>query len=556
MPKFRKFMSACFGYGALVYLLAGIPLLSFVLRMNAQTGTMASAGRTLTLPDTLVLLMVKAIFLSATVVGSVNAIAWWTLKNRKRGARLWALAASVSYLLVSALQVIDDRYLLAHGQSGHPPVYFEMLALQMFLGLGGLAAFGPGYSEAAVTAESEPPQRVRGDGTHKALDAVALILQIGGTIALISVYTRWAYEHDLPFAHGWEAGIQWAVVIASATLIHESAHALVGVALGMKLRAFIIGPFQFRVVAGHWTFEFRPTQVLAFSGAAGLVPVDPDQSRWNEVAMIGAGPFANLISGAVAAALAYSAENYPWWSFWEYFALFATVSLVAGFVNLIPLQPSGLYSDGARIVQLFGHSPAADFTRVVQCVSSTLVSPRRPRDYDVAAIERASAYFKTGKQALLLRVWKCSCLLDRGDWASSSEALAEAERIYRESATDIPADLHTGFIIKGMALGRDRAYLREWWNSMEAKKPKTFDQDYWLAKSAFHWAENNISAAREAWKIGYAYLEKLPDAGTYNYDRDRYARVKEILDDPSSAIAVDNHLIAALSDTGLQPTPA
>jgi hypothetical protein len=375
-------------------------------------------------------------------------------------------------------------------------------------------------------------------------------MQLGGTLTLISFYTRWGYDHDLPNSHGLEAWIQWIVVIAAVTLIHESAHALFGVALGMKLRAFIIGPFQWRVIEGRWTFSFRPTQILAFSGAAGLTSVDPDQSRWNEVVMIAAGPFANVVTGTVAAALAYSAEDHSWWSYWEYFALFATVSLVAGIVNLIPLQPSGLYSDGARIVQLFRHSPAADFSRVVRCVSSTLVSPRRPRDYDLAAIERASAYFNAGQEALLLRVWKCSCCLDRGELASASEALTEAERIYHESAADISPDLHTGFIIKGITLGRDRPYILEWWNSMEAKKPKNFDQDYWLAKSVFHWPENNISAAREAWNTGHAYCEKLPDFGTYNYDRDRYAYIKGIL--------VDEGIYSktALADPGLQPSPA
>ena len=554
MPKFRKFMSSCFGYGALIYLFAGVPLLPLLLRTNTQIDAMTRAGRTFSANDRVVLLMVKAIFLSATIVGLVNAVAWWRLKNRKRGSKPWAIAASLSYLLVSSVQVVDLTYLQAHRHSGRPPAILLILAMQMFLGFGGLAAFGPGFSEADLDAGPRLPPRIRGDGTHKVLDTVALVLQFAGTIALINLYTRWGWHRGLPFAHGLEAWIQWAIVIAAATLIHESAHSAVGIALGMKLRVFIIGPFQFRVVGGHWKFEFRPTQLLAFSGAAGLVSVDPDESRWNEVAVIAAGPFANLLTGAVAAAIAYSAEDYAWWSFWEYFALFATVSLVAGIVNLIPLQPSGLYSDGARLVQLFRHSPVADFSRVVRNVSSTTVSARRPRDYDLTAIERAAPHFTTGKEALLLRVWKCSCLLDRGEFADASHALTEAERIYSESASDIPPELHTGFIIKGIALGRDRHYILEWWNSMEAKKPKNFDQDYWLAKSAFHWAENNISSAREAWNTGHAYCEKLPDFGTYNYDRDRYVCIKEILDNPS--VAVGNRSKTFLADADIETTPA
>lgn len=248
--------------------------------------------------------------------------------------------------------------------------------------------------------------------------------------------------------------------------------------------------------------------------------------------MIAAGPLANLLTGSVAAALAYSAEGASWEPYWEYFAMFATVSLVAGVVNLIPFRPESLYSDGARIVQLFRHSPAADYHRVLKTVTCTLVSARRPRDYDIEAIQRASTHFTAGHQALLLRLFATSYYFEHDSPAEASAALAEAERIYRESASDAPTDLHTSFLIKGAILGRSPAWLREWWHSMEQKKPTNLNQDYWLAKAVFHWADNNAAAAREAYNTGAAYLAKLPDAGTYNYDRDCYARIEGLLDKP------------------------
>src|SRR6185437_16080629 len=137
------------------------------------------------------------------------------------------------------------------------------------------------------------------------------------------------------------------------------------------------GPFRFQIIEGRWTFKFNPAQMLAFSGAAGLVPVDPDQSRWNEITMIAAGPFANLFTGAVAAAFAYSAAASPWRPFWDWFALFASLSLVIGIVNLLPFRLGiGMYSDGASILHLFGTSATADYRRAAATVSSTLVSPR------------------------------------------------------------------------------------------------------------------------------------------------------------------------------------
>jgi hypothetical protein len=69
--------------------------------------------------------------------------------------------------------------------------------------------------------------------------------------------------------------------------------------------------------------------------------------------------------------------------------------------------------------------------------------------------------------------------------------------------------------------------------------------------------KNNLPAAREAWNTGHAYCEKLPDFGTYNYDRDRYRRIREILDDQSGAVeAAEDHSMMPIADPGLQPYPA
>ena len=54
--------------------------------------------------------------------------------------------------------------------------------------------------------------------------------------------------------------------------LHEFGHSFVGLLLGMKLRAFVVGPFQWRIREGKWEFRFEPRQILATSGATGIVP--------------------------------------------------------------------------------------------------------------------------------------------------------------------------------------------------------------------------------------------------------------------------------------------
>lgn len=530
MVRFRKIMLGCFGYAALAYLAAGIPPILFLIKALASPGKLMKTARMLPLTGTSLLLVAAVFFFLPGVLGLTSAIAWWKLKTGRPGAKRWAISASLLFLAASAILIAAEAFLNRYSHGGHSPFGFVVVSVQMLLGFGGLIAFGEAESVRSVAPSPSSPG-VPGDCTSRAFDALVLVLEIGGMLALVDVCERWGWQQGLPVAHGSEWWIQWTAVIVSVVLIHESAHALFGLALGMKLRAFVVGPFQFQVVEGRWTFEFRITQLLAFSGAAGLVPVDPDQSRWNEVTMIAAGPVANLLTGAAAAAFAYTAPVSPWRPFWRLFALFAVVSLVGGVINLLPFRFGDAYSDGANILHLFGSSPAADFRRAHRAVVSTLVSPRRPRDYNIEAIHRASAHLNSGKPALLLRLWAMAYYIDTGAINDAVSALAQAEQIYGESASDIPARLHTVFVINSILLRRDSAAARQWWQRMQDKEPERLNGDYWLAKCAFHWAEGDITAAQESFRNGKAHVDKLPATGAYNFDRDDYRRMEAIFND-------------------------
>jgi hypothetical protein len=212
--------------------------------------------------------------------------------------------------------------------------------------------------------------------------------------------------------------------------------------------------------------------------------------------------------------------------------LFASLSLVTGIVNLLPFRLGiGMYSDGASILHLLGTSAAADYRRAAATVSSTLVSPRRPRDFDIAAIHRASFQINAGQRALLLRLWAMHYYQDVGAIREASAALAEAERIYADSASDIPARLHTPFVIGCAILRRDAARVRHWWQQMQRKLDRQ-NGDYWLARCAFHWAEGDVAAARESFEKGKDYVSKLPNTGVYEFDRDLYSEMESVLSGP------------------------
>ena len=323
--------------------------------------------------------------------------------------------------------------------------------------------------------------------------------------------------------------LQITLVLLFTTALHELGHTAVGLALGMKLRAFIVGPFHWRIRRGRWTFKFLVGKVLLGGGAAGLVPTRTHQSRWHEIGMIAGGPLASLLTGLTFGALALTAPGHSYQGAWRLFALISTIGLLDFVVNLIPLRPEGLYSDGARICQLLKGGAWADLHRAISVVASTAVTPLRPRDYDMDAILRAQQSFTTGRHVVLLRLFASSYYLDRGDTRSAAAAMEDAEAAYRASPFDLPAGLHATFVFGHAYLRRDAVAARDRWERMETKKPDHLGVEYWLAKTTLLSIENRPEEAQEAWAAGEAIARDLPATGDDDFDRSRFAMVGQAL---------------------------
>jgi hypothetical protein len=317
------------------------------------------------------------------------------------------IAASIGMLLFSAPQLAVMYYLLRYWPAIHGGHRFVgdiaiLCAVTVAIGIAGLVAFGS--REAAVQRRQViHPPRVAGDGTSGWMDTFSVIVGVAGYLAGMRWWILWAWGHHLPPRHG--SLVQIALVLLLTTTLHEIGHTAVGLAVGMKLRAFIVGPFQWRVRGGRWAFKFLPGKVLSGGGAAGLVPTRTGQSRWNEIGMIAGGPLASLVTGLTFGALALIAPGHSYEGAWRFFALTSTIALLDFVVNLIPLRPEGLYSDGARIYQLMKGGAWADLHRALSVVASTAVTPLRPRDYDMDAILRAQQSFTTGRHGMLLRLF-------------------------------------------------------------------------------------------------------------------------------------------------------
>jgi hypothetical protein len=508
MKELRKFLGLLFGFTA--FSLAAT-MLSPIIRATHGSGLVQHV--------LLSSLNIGTIFLIACSI--LNGMACWAVLMNSRRARVLGIAASITPLAVmAALIVVALTY-------RSPIPFFGLVWITLGLAVAGLIAFIPRNSTAQVA--EEPPIPIKGDGTtawvNKSIWIIGIVLFFYG----IDWWYRWGSLHNLAKV-GWASSLfQCVIAELLIVLLHELGHTLTGLALGMKLRAFIIGPFQWHMREGKWEFQFRPTSFLSTGGATALVPADPHQPLWRDICMIAAGPLTSLISGLLTFWAALNSPRSPWESIWFLLASVATLSLLAGLLNLVPFQTGLNYSDGAHLYQLALGGPWADYHRAVSTVMSTLVTPLRPRDYDLEAIQRAAAHISCGQRTMLLHLYASSYYMDRAQLTEAGHAFAQAEAVYNQSAPNITAELHTAFIFRKAFLHRDAIGARQWWERMEAKKPTRFNVDYWLARAALLWSENNLDEAKEALDRASSLALQLPTAGAYEFDRYRCTLLRQSL---------------------------
>lgn len=448
-------------------------------------------------------------------MGTIFAVAWWTVWRQKPSGRIWGAAASLINVLTGLWPMVmwpGDTF-HSFGAVG----VLSVFGLVTFIGLAGLFLFLRRTEMPQQVEERSLIAKIPGDGTNALLNKAASIVGILGFVAAWQWWGRWVETNDVPTGQFTIAMIFLAGFLQ--VLAHELGHTLTGLALGMKLRMFLAGPFLFQKREGKWEFKFELGGILGDTGGTGVVPTSSNHPLWHDVGVTLAGPITNLILGLVALGIAFASEPDSPRQLAGFTALFGGFNLVTFVTNLIPLKVGTNYSDGARIYQLISRGPWADFHRIAWSVGSTLVTPLRPKDWDLEAMTRASDGIRTGAHGLLLRIWIHSHHLDWGRFENARIALNDAEQVYHESASGIRAELYTIFVFGKAYASRDVAATREWWNSMQAKNPSRFNVDYWRAKSAWHWMEGCVEEAKQCLEKSEKLAAQLPQTGAYEFDR-------------------------------------
>jgi len=501
MQLLRECMRLWFGLKALAL---SISLVSFLVTI---TTWQISAGR-LHLVVTIVVVL---------ALDLIAAKAWWTLRKRRPSGRNWALIASASGLGPSILFLIR--------QPGHYPITVFTGGI---LGLAGLLAFrARGSALLANDPRRSKKAALAGDGTSKIKDYIAQAISMGIIWMAFQLWNRWAASHGLVRPELISYLLQFNAAVLLSTLFHELGHFAAGWASGKILRMFQVGPFRWAVRSGIWKFEFQLRKF--YGGGVAMVAPDLRNFRSRKAFLLLGGPIASLLVGAIFMEVTLITAGHAWETYWVLLSTLATLSIAGFIVNLIPLQ-QGQYSDGAQLYQIVTDGPWARVHLALAMVGSSAVSPLRPRDFDVNVIHRAADSVPFGERGLLLRLYACLHYLDTNQVSQAIASMQEAEALYQRSSFEKPQGVCAEFVFINAFFKHDLAAAEMWWKRIENLGKIDADADYFRAKTALHWLRGERKEALSAWDRGYDLAQKLPSAGTYDFTRSCYARLRNALD--------------------------
>jgi hypothetical protein len=462
--------------------------------------------------------------LGGLAVDLFPAIAWWTLKQGKQSGRAWAVTASfIDLIAIPATG--HARSFRLFSKALHLPLW----GVSALVGVAGLVAFSrKQVADEVADAHQPKPLRVSGDGTSGYKDRIASA--VGIAILLLSYYwwMHWGAAQHLR-RHGLLMGlVELQIAILVSTLGHELGHLVAGWLSDMSLRSFQVGPLQWAIRNGHWKFDFQLGRLSG--GAVGMVPIHLKNMRGRKAFMILGGPIASLLMGAITGVAALSARGHAWEPLWAVLSMTAVISSVGFIVNLIPQKPDAQYSDGAQIYQVVTNGPWAQVHLAFAMATSSLVTSTRPRDFDVALINRAGDFIKQGSRALLLRLLACKHYIDAGDLSEALVHLEKAEGLWAGAQLKEIADICAAFVFYCAVYRRDATAAELWWRRLETQAKVDFDADYWKARASIMWLRNQPAEAFHAWERGNALAAKLPDVGAYEFTRSCFERLRSVLD--------------------------
>ncbi|MGA8302293.1 MAG: hypothetical protein WBE76_08595 [Terracidiphilus sp.] len=445
------------------------------------------------------------------------ALAWWALLRQRPSGNKWAIVACIIPVVTGLLEI-----------ARHPRPVTNLLWIPVVLGAAGLVLFFRSDRRARQARNQCKSSPLPGDGTSKLVNFAIQIVGVAAAIGGSNLLTRLATSMDLPWGLPPYFALQIVLVIVLVMVIHEAGHTLAGISLGMKLITFAVGPFQWWRGNGKWKFLFHPGRLLI--GQTLVVPTRIDDFRRRKVLQVAAGPAASAVAAGMALLALWLSPGRPLEGEWPVIATFANISALVGLLNLVPFAIGRGYSDGAKLYQLWSGGLWADYHRTLALAYSVQVTPLRPRDYDLATIEKAAGTIARGRDELFMHLCAYGYYLDNGLFTEAAASIAKAESLGEQPGIEPAPEWLSVFVFAVAFLRRDAAAASRWWERLEASKTYR-PEEHWSSRSALLLSMEQLDEAEEAWNKAADWAGQLPDSGYAEAERNCVRLLRQALDE-------------------------
>lgn len=305
----------------------------------------------------------------------------------------------------------------------------------------------------------------------------------------------------------------WAVLAA-----HELGHLLGGWLAGWKPALLCVGPL--RLDFGPQGVRTRFNRSLGtWGGLAASVPPVGKADAGGLACMVAGGPLASLLLALLAGALAWASPG-SWALGWGLLSFTSGAIVLA---TLIPTQLGGFRSDGAQLLALWRRDPAVAERLALSTLWTQSVGGVRPRDWDRAAIEAASAAQNDPQVRLLGALMRAQASLDRRDLDAAQRDFAVYARLLHQGglacmAAPLRPALQLPVVVYLGQFARDAAAARAWLLASPGGLSEPHAQAH--ARAAVALAEGHEALARREAEAALALGAQSQDPGAWSAAQD------------------------------------
>ncbi len=217
--------------------------------------------------------------------------------------------------------------------------------------------------------------------------------------------------------------VSFGQVMLAATLaaiVHESGHALMALAVGLRPRVVVLGkgPALLRLRLGSLVFILKAVPIT------GYVMLEPTARRWARTAMIAAGPLANVVALGVIAVAWRSSRSDVLVALAIFQALFCVVTLIP---SRGTVSGARMASEGLHLFRLLARYKPGELAAVY----ATILSSAQPKNAPAHPLTRHAApiLFEIMRHDRVVEPWakRDTCRMLEARFAASD--LTRAERV-------------------------------------------------------------------------------------------------------------------------------